>query len=141
MKKQSGTIDNTSNLYLDYRLTFKFVTHASNRQAGTIRVYLVSQLDDSNYPNDCDGTESAETWTDSEERDAVCILATEVTVDNTASATYGAIVPSVAAVFGGNLPAKFVIFVTTDCATSTNAALAAAGSQVPIKGSYLTVAA
>lgn len=138
---ESVAIDNTSNLYLDYRVTAKLVTHASNRQAGTLRLYLVGPTDDSAWPDVIDGTESAKSWTDTEERDAVAILAGETTVDNTGSATYEIHVPSVAACFGGNLPKKFVVFITGDAATSTNAQLAAAGSVVTITGSYLNVAA
>lgn len=138
---ESGAIDNTTNLYLDYRLTAKLVTHASNRQAGTIRLYLVGPTDDSNWPDVMDGTESTETWTDTEERDAAAILAASIDVDNSASATYEIHVPSVASAFGGNLPKKFVIFITTDCATGTNAAFASSGSVVTVTGSYQNVAA
>lgn len=138
---ESGAVDNTSNLYLDYRITAKLVTHASNRQAGTIRLYLVGPTDDSAWPDVIDGTESTESFTDTEERDAVAILAGSIEVDNTASATYEIHIPSVAAVFGGNLPKKFVIFITGDAATSTNAQLAAAGSVVTVTGSYENVAA
>ena len=138
---ESGAVDNTSNLYLDYRITAKLVTHASNRQAGTIRLYLVGPTDDSAWPDVIDGTESTESFTDTEERDAVAILAGVIDVDNTASATYEIHVPSVAAAFGGNLPKKFVIFITGDAATSTNAQLASSGSVVTVTGSYENVAA
>lgn len=137
---ESGAIDNTSNLYLDYRVTAKLVTHASNRQAGTLRLYLIGPTDDSAWPDVIDGTESTETWTDTEERDACAILAAEIAVDNTASATYEIHVASVAQFFGGNLPKKFSIFITGDAATSTNAQLASSGSVVTVTGSYLNVA-
>lgn len=138
---ESGLIDNTTNLYLDYRITAHLVTHASNRQAGTLRIYLVGMVDDSTWPDTMDGTESTESWTDAEELDAAGILAAAVVVDNTASAVYELHVPSVATVFGGNLPAKFVIYITGDAATSTNAQLASSGSTVNVKGSYQNVAA
>lgn len=138
---ESGLIDNTTNLYLDYRVTAHLVTHASNRQAGTLRIYLFGMLDDSTWPDVMDGTESTETWTDTEELESACILAAVATVDNTASATYDLQIPSVAAAFGGNLPAKFGIFIAGDAATATNAQLASSGSTVVIKGSYQNVAA
>lgn len=138
---ESDVVDNTTNLYLDYRIAARLVTHASNRQAGTLRLYVVGPTDDSNWPDVIDGTESAETFTDTEERDAVALLAAEIAVDNSASATYELHVPSVAAVFGGNLPKKFAIFITGDAATSTNAQLASSGSAVYVTGSYLNVAA
>lgn len=138
---ESGAIDNTSNLYMDYRITAVLVTHASNRQAGELRMYLIGPTDDTTWPDVTDGTESTESFTDTEERDACAILAAAVTVDNTASATYTINCPSANAVFGGNLPKKFVVMITGDAATSTNAQLAAAGSAVYITGSYLNVAA
>jgi hypothetical protein len=137
---ESGAIDNTTNLYLDYKITAVLVTHASNRQAGELRMYLVPPVDDTTWPDVTDGTESTESFTDTEERDGVAVLAAAVTVDSTASATYTLNCPSANAVFGGNLPKKFVIFITGDAATSTNAQLAAAGSAVYVTGSYLNVA-
>lgn len=134
---ESGAIDNTTNLYLDYRVTAKLVAESSGLSAGEIRMYLVGMLDDSTWPDVFDGTESAETVTDTEVRDAICRLAAITSTDTTASRTYPLECPSVAAVFGGNVPSKFVIFITQ----STGAALESTGSpnQVTIKGSYLTV--
>lgn len=137
---ESGAIDNTTNLYLDYRITCHLVTHASNRQAGEIRVYLVGPIDDTTWPDVFDGTESTEAVTDTEERDACCLLAAAVTVDNSASAVMDMQIPSAAAVFGGNLPKKFVIFITGNATTTTTAQFAASGSTVTVTGSYLTVA-
>lgn len=137
---ESNAIDNTSNLYTDYRVVLSLVTHASNRQAGEIRVYLVGPTDDTTWPDVFDGTESTETPTDTEELEACARLARVLTVDNTASATYVIDIPSVAAVFGGNLPKKFVIYVTGNATTTTTAQFAAAGSAVYVTGSYYNVA-
>lgn len=133
---ESGAIDNTTNLYLDYRVTAKIVVAAAGLSAGEIRLYLVGMLDDSTWPDVFDGTESTETVTDSEMRDAICRLGAQTDTDTTANDTYYLDCPSVAAVFNGNMPAKFVIFITH----STGANLAAAGNQVTIKGSYETIA-
>lgn len=138
---ESARINHSSDLVLDDSIGFSLVTHASNRQAGSIRAYIVPALDDTpSWPDVLDGTESAETWTDTEERDAAAILAAEIAVDNTASATYAFRIPSVKAVCAGNMPRDYVIFVTTDCTTTTTAALAAAGSTVKVTSSYLNVA-
>lgn len=133
---ESGAIDNTSNLYLDYRVTAKITVAAASLSAGEIRMYLVGMLDDSTWPDVFDGTESTETVTDTEMRDAICRLAAVTATDTTNSDVYYLDCPSVAAVFGGNLPAKFVVFITH----STGQNLAASGNQVTIKGSYATVA-
>lgn len=138
---ESAVIDHSSDLVLDDRLTFRFTTHASNRQAGAIRIYLFQTLDDTpTYPDVMDGTQSTETLTDDEERDAFAILAREIIVDNTASAVYDTIVPSVKAVFGGNMPDKYQIYITGNATTTTTAQLASSGSQVTVKSSYVTVA-
>lgn len=133
---ESGAIDNTSNLYLDYRVTAKIVVAAAGLSAGEIRLYLVGMLDDSTWPDVFDGTESTETVTDTEMRDAICRLGAQTETDTTASDTYYLDCPSVAAAFNGNMPKKFVVFITH----STGANLAAAGNQVTVVGSYETIA-
>lgn len=138
---ESGAIDNTSEGNDDYRIVCNLVTHASNRQAGEIRVYLIGPVDDTTWPDVFDGTESTETPTDTEEFDGYAISARVLTVDNTASATYQIVIPSVKAVFGGNVPKKFVIYITGNVATTTAAQFAAAGSTVIVTGSYYNVAA
>lgn len=138
---ESGAIDNTTNLYTDYRVTAKITAGAANLStAGEIRLYLVGPLDDSTWPDVFDGTESTETVTDTEMRDAVCRLGASTATDNTASDVYYLDCPSVRAVFGGNLPKKFVIFITHTVHTTTNA-IAASGNQVTVTGSYENVAA
>lgn len=133
---ESAAIDNTSNLYLDYRVTAKITVESSGLSAGEIRLYLVGMLDDSTWPDVFDGTESTETVTDTEIRDAICRLGAITVTDTTASRVYYLDCPSVAAVFGGNMPAKFVIFITQ----STGTTLETTGQQVTVKGSYSTVA-
>ncbi len=134
---ESGAIDNTSNLYEDYRLTAKITVASSGLSAGEIRMYVVGPLDDSTWPDVFDGTESTETITDTEMRDAICRLAAATATDTTNSDVYYLDCPSVAAVFNGHLPKKFVVFITH----STGNALAASGNQVTVTGLYHTVAA
>lgn len=133
---ESGAVDNTTNLYEDYRVTAKATVAAAGLSAGEIRMYFVGMLDDSTWPDVFDGTESTETVTDTEMRDAICRLGAVSVTDTTNSDVYYLDCPSVAAVFDGNLPAKFVIFITH----STGANLAASGNQVTVKGSYRNVA-
>ena len=133
---ESAAIDNSTNLYLDYSVRAKITAESAGLTAGEIRLYLVAELDDATFPDVFDGTESAETVTDTEIRDAICRLGAFTQTDTTASRVYYLDCPSVAAVFGGNLPRKFVIFITQ----STVAALETTGNQVTIKGRYETVA-
>lgn len=132
---ESTAIDNTSNLFTDYRVTAK-ITAGTTLTAGELRMYLVAMLDDSTWPDVFDGTASAETVTNVQIRDAICRIASVVSTTTTNSVVYFLECPSVAAVFGGNLPKKFVIFITH----SMVGALAASGNQVTTVGSYLQVA-
>lgn len=140
---QSIAIDNTTTTYcaigpcLDFRVTAKVKVAAAGLSAGEIRLYLVGLLDDSTWPDTVVATQATLTWTDTEMRDAVARLCTSTVTDTGASDVYYLDCPSVAATFNGNMPAKFVIFITH----STGANLAAAGNnQVTVKGSYINVA-
>jgi hypothetical protein len=136
---ESGAIDNTTNLYLDYRITAKITVGASSLQAGQIRLYLVGPLDDSTWPDVFDGTESTETITDTEMRDAICKLGAVSDTDTGVSDVYYLDCPSARAVFNGLLPKKFVIFITHNAHTTT-VAIAASGNQVTVTGYYENVA-
>jgi hypothetical protein len=100
-------------------------------------MYLVAEMDDSTWPDVFDGTESTETITDTNVRDAICRLAAITATDTTASQTYYLQCPSAAAVFGGAIPRKFVVFITQ----STGANLESTGdpNQVYVRGMYATV--
>jgi hypothetical protein len=132
---ESGAIDNTSNNYLDYRLTAKIVVGGAPT-AGIIKMFVVALLDDSTWPDVFDGTESVETVTSVEIRNAICFLAAQADTTATASISYHLQCGSVAALFGYYMPSKFVVFITH----STVQALAAAGNQVTVKGMYENVA-
>lgn len=133
---ESPTIDNSTNLYLDYSIDAKITVESASVTAGEIRLHLIRMLDDSTWPDVFDGTQSAETVTDTEIRDAICLLAAATANDTTASRAYYLTVPSAAAIFGGNIPHKFAVFITQ----STGTTLETSGNQITIKGSYLTVA-
>lgn len=132
---ESGTVDNTTNLYLDYLISAK-IALGNAATAGQIRVYVVPMLDDSNWPDVIDGTESTETWTTTTIRDGAAKLgaAVDTRADPGTDDVYVVGQFSVASLFGGVCPAKFVLFI----AHSTGVNLAAAGNQVTVKGSYIT---
>lgn len=132
---ESTLIDNTTNKYLDYRVTAK-LTAGTTLTAGEVRMYLVAMLDDSTWPDVFDGTSSAETVTNVQIRDAICRLAAVSATNNTNSVVYYLECPSVRDVFGGNLPPKFVVFITH----SMVGALASSGNQLTYAGAYANVA-
>jgi len=132
----SAAVDNTSDLYLDFMASGAIKVAASGVAAGEIRIYVVALLDDSTWPDVFDGTESTKTATSAIIRDGCCKLGAVIQNDATASAVYPFGKFSVAALFGGVCPSKFVVFIVH----STGQNLAANGNQVTIKGVYETVA-
>lgn len=138
----SASVANTSNLYLDYLYGFTFTTHASNRQAGSINIYVIASLNDTpTWPATSSGTIGTEgtlSFTDTEERDTLCRLLGSITVDNTASAIYTFPQTGIAQLFGGVCPTHHAIFVAQNCSTTTTAGLAAAGSAGYRTGAYGT---
>lgn len=133
---ESGTVDNTTNLYLDYLVSGK-IALGNSATAGEIRVYIVAMIDDSEWPDVIDGTESVETWTTTTIRDAAAKLAfaAATRADPGTDDVYPIAPFSVAALFGGVCPAKFSIFITH----STGVNLASSGNEVHVKGVYATV--
>lgn len=134
---ESDAIDNSSNKYLDYRINGTYTVESAGLAAGQINHYLVAELNDSAWPDVFDGTESAETVTDTNVLNAIARLAAVTATDTTASQVYYTMIPSVASVFG-LVPRKFVNFV----AQSTTTTLETTGdpNQVYVAGAYATSA-
>jgi hypothetical protein len=139
----SASFNNTSTKYMNWLFGLTFTTHASNRQAGFINIYVVPALNDTpTWPATASGTigtEGALSFTDTEERDSLCELIAQIAVDNTASAVYAKVCGEIAGRFGNALPPYFALYISQNCTTTTTAGLAAAGSAVyatPIIGSY-----
>lgn len=139
----SGSVSNLTNEYLDYLYAGTFTTHASNRQAGSINVYVIAALNDTpTWPATASGTIGTEgplSFTDTEERDSLVRLLASITVDNTASAIYTFPPTGIAQMFGGMVPPYHAIYVAQNCATTTAAGLASSGSAIyytPVNAQY-----
>jgi hypothetical protein len=134
---ESPTVDNTSNLYVDYLVSGKLAL-GNSATAGEIRIYAVAMIDDSEWPDVIDGTQSTETWSDATLRDASAVLlkAFATRADPGTDDVYPFGPVSVAAAFGGVCPAKFALFISH----STGVNLAASGHEVHVKGAYYTSA-
>lgn len=137
---ESNQVDNTSNLYRDYLISGLLKMAASNNKAGTIKIFIVALIADATWPDVFDGTESTETITSTGIRDSICKLGATINVTADASVSYPFGPFSVASLFGGVCPSKFVVFITGDGATSNNAQFAADTNIVTYKGVYDTVA-
>lgn len=139
-----ASYSNTSNLYMDYMYGFTFTTHASNRQAGSINIYVIASLNDTpTWPATASGTigtEGALSFTDTEERDTLCRLLGSITVDSTASAIYTFPQTGIAQLFGGVMPTHHAIYIAQNCSTTTTSGLASSGSAVYHTPVYYTVA-
>lgn len=117
--REGTAIDNSSNLYLDFLLSGK-VTTGTSPTGGVIELWVVAELTDSAYPDVFDGTDSAETVTSRDILFAGARLAGAVSVDTTSNRTYYFSKISVASLFGGVCPRKFVPFVTHSTGVNLN---------------------
>jgi hypothetical protein len=129
----SASVANTSNVDLDYLVGATFTTHASNRQAGLINIYVIASLNDTpTWPtvaSGTPGTEGALAFTAAEQVNACARLLGSIAVNNTASQVYAFPQTSVKDLFG-YMPTHWCLFVTQNAATTTAAGLASSGSAV-----------
>jgi hypothetical protein len=136
--RESTAIDNSSNLYLDYLLAGKIMTGTTPADATRIQVCCVGIMDDTTWPDVFDGTDSAETVTNTGIKNSICKVGADITVTTTSNLAYPFGPFSVAALFGGTVPKKFVVFVTHN---NTAALHATAGNHTLfVTPVYATVA-
>jgi len=109
--RESTAVDNSSNKYLDFLVGGWIKTNATITAGGRIEVWCVSSTDDgTNWPDVFDGTDSDETVTNVNIKNGVSRLVAAMQVDATGTYPFGQV--SVASLFGGTCPVKFVFFVT-----------------------------
>lgn len=120
--RESTSYDNSSNLDPDARLAGQ-VTVGTTPTTGTqIQIWVAAELRDGVWPDVLDGTDSAETWTNAQMLISGARLAAVIDVISTTSnLAYPFESGSIAALFGGILPKKFVVFVTHNTGVNLNA--------------------
>jgi len=118
--RESTGVDNTLNLYPDYLLAGFVTTGTSPTTAKEIRVYVVGLMEDATYPDVFDGTDSAETVGGVGTRDGICKIAAIIPTIGTSDLKYSFGPVSVASLFGGVMPKKFVVFITHNTAVNLN---------------------
>lgn len=143
--RESTLVDNSSNLYLDYLAAGQYKANSANNQAGTIYTCIVAPRDDGGgtavWPDVFDGTDSTETVTSSGIFNSVCKILSSINADATASRVWPWGMASIASLYGGAMPFKFVYFITHNIQTSTNVWSATEGDHaVKHTGVYATVA-
>lgn len=122
--QESAIVDNSVALVLDFLVSGK-ITTGTTPTAGIIEVWCISELEDTTWPDVFDGSDSVETVTSRDILIAAGRMVWSIIVDTTSNRTYYVPKTSIAGLFGGICPRKFVLFVTH----STTAALNATGSN------------
>ena len=115
-----GTIDNTTNLYLDYLVEIEFTPSATPTGNTQIVLFAIDSVDGTNYSDTS--------------ADANMAFLGAVQTNGTTAVRSKAF--SVAAAFGGNLPPAVQIIAKID----DGVALAATGNSAQYRGVYQTVA-
>jgi len=137
--RESTSVDNSTNKYLDYELSGKVTTGTSPTATRSIEIWVVAPINDTpTWPDVFDGTDSAETVTSRDVLFACGKLAKVITTDNTSDRTYPFHVGSVAQLFGGICPSTFVVFVVHDTAVNLNST--GSNHEISVKGIYETIA-
>lgn len=136
--QESTAIDNTTALALDYLVSGKVVTHATITAGGRIEVWAVASWDGATYPDVFDGTDSVETITNLNIKNTICRLVASMAVDVTGTYHFAGV--SIASIFGGTVPPKFVFFVTHNT-HATNTLEASTTHKIRVQPVYENVAA
>jgi hypothetical protein len=115
----------------------KVSTGTSPTTARSIQVWAVGSWDGTNWPDVFDGTNSAETITSANHKNAICRFVAEMATDSTSDRTYHFGPVLMSSVFGGDIPPKFVLFITQNSGVALNAT--AANHQIRVQPVYDTV--
>lgn len=135
--RESGSVDNTSDLYLDWLVTGRITTGTTPTVDTSIEVLAIAAEDDTpTWPDVFDGTDSAETITSDNVKNATVVPVARINVDATSDRSYPVRQTSLAQLFGV-LPVQHALFVTHDTAVNLNST---AGNHVLTGiGVYATV--
>jgi hypothetical protein len=135
--RESATIDNTTNLYLDILVSGKITAGTSPTASRSIEVWAVGSWDGTNWPDVFDGTESAETITSADIKASVCRFVAAMATANTSDRVYHFGPVSLASAFGGTLPPKVVLFVTHSTGVALNST--AGNHQIRLQPVFQTI--
>ena len=135
--RESATVDNSTNLYLDILVSGKITAGTSPTASRSIEVWAVGSWDGTNWPDVFDGTESAETITSADIKASVTRYLAAMATANTSDRAYHFGPVSLASAFGGTLPPKVVLFVTHSTGQNLNST--AGNHQIRLQPVYQTV--
>lgn len=119
---ESDVYDNTTNKDVDVLIGGVWTAGTTPTASTQVRIYVVAARDDTpTWPDVFDGTSSAETVTSAGVLNGLAKLAAVLDVDaNTSNRAYECAAFSVAQLFGGVLPPKFVLFISHNTAVNSN---------------------
>jgi len=133
--RQSTLIDNTIG-YEDYLLSGVIkVSAVSGLVAGLIEIHIVTMQDDDLWPVNFTGIDGNITIASLNYKYQICHPAAVIATDTTVGLTYPFGQISIASLFGGICPKKFLVFVTQ----STGKSLYASDSTIKINPVYHTM--
>lgn len=119
--RESTSVSNTTNKYIDYLISGKITTGTSPTASKSIEIWVYGSLNDTpTYADVLDGTDSAETFTSRDILLDSCKLAARITTDNTSDRAYYFGPISVASMFNGSMPKLFGAFVVHDTGVNLN---------------------
>ncbi len=124
---ESDSISNVSNLDLDHQVSGTWTAGTSPAANTQVQIWVVACISDDlgatvTWPDVFDGTASAETATSAGILQSCGRLGAVLNVDTTTTdRIYYAAPFSVAALFGGYLPSRYVIFITQNTGATSNA--------------------
>lgn len=120
--REGTAVSNTTNNYLDYLVGGVIRVGTTPTVDTSIRIYLYGSVDDTpTYPDVLDGTDSAETITDTELLGVAIPLFAESPVDTTTDQDYWFTPKGIASYFGGSVPKNHGLFVTHNGVAALNA--------------------
>jgi len=120
--RQSSEIDNRTALNLDYLVSGKTTTGASPTTGRPIEIWAVGALDNAapTYLGGFGTADAASPTLIQENKNIMCVLVASITCNATSNQQYDFGPVSIAALFGGFCPARFVFFVTQNTAVALN---------------------
>ncbi len=119
--RESDAFDCTTDKPLEVQLGGTIMVGTSPTTGKEIRVYVVGTIADNSWPDVFDGTDSAETISTAGTRDSIGKVAAVIPTLATSNQAYYFGPVSIASLFKGALPQKFVVFVTHNTGVNLNA--------------------
>ena len=136
--QESTSIDNGTNLFVDYLLSGKITTGTNPTADKKIEIWVAAPIEDAPaWPTPLDGTNSAETFASIEVKNSAMRLAHVIATNASSDIEYSFSQLSVANLFGGVCPKEFVVFITHDTAVNLNST--AGNHEISVQGIEYTI--